>query len=421
MAQIGIREYDAKKMYFDFIWEKYNWVQIKIGQESKEDFSPLSVVKPDMLFGKRWKMWLLWIWLKKDEINSWIEEKAKQKTKVGKIEWDLTHFLVEDFVPHKEEYYISFSATRDYDLVSFSFEWWIEIEENWEKVIEIKIPTLEDLNEEIIKKEIFWNKQKEGCTIISPHLAFPLGERDSTLIIDAILNLWKFYKNYGFVYLEVNPFCFNEENWNLVLLDMVAKIDDTEFFRQKQNWKNLDFPSAFGFAESDWEKYIRELDSQTWASLKFKILNPQAKIWTLLAGWGWSLVMTDSLWTMWFADEIWNYWELSGNPTREFTREYTKVLLETMLKNWIKNKYLIIAWAIANFTRIDTTFAGMIDVFEEKAEEMKEQKIKILVRRSGINEKKWLKIMKENCERLWLECEIADSWEYMTDILREIA
>jgi ATP citrate (pro-S)-lyase len=201
---------------------------------------------------------------------------------------------------------------------------------------------------------------------------------------------------------------------------MVAKIDDTEFFRQKENWKNLDFPAPFWFTESEWEKYIKKLDSQTWASLKFKILNKNAKIWTLLAGWGWSLVMTDSLGAMWFADEIWNYWELSGNPTREFTREYTKVLLETMLENWIENKYLIIAWAIANFTRIDTTFAGMIDVFEEKAEEMKKQKIKILVRRWGINEKKWLQIMKENCERLWLECEIADSWEYMTDILREI-
>jgi succinyl-CoA synthetase beta subunit len=53
--------------------------------------------------------------------------------------------------------------------------------------------------------------------------------------------------------LEVNPFCFKEklstEGFNplqdLVLLDMVAKIDDTEFFRQKENWKNLDFPAPF--------------------------------------------------------------------------------------------------------------------------------------------------------------------------------
>jgi ATP-citrate lyase beta-subunit len=44
-------------------------------------------------------------------------------------------------------------------------------------------------------------------------------------------------------------------------------------------------------------------------------------------------------------------------------------------------KYLIIAGAIANFTQIDKTFTGIIDVLEEKAEEIKKQNIKILVRR----------------------------------------
>ena len=413
MAQIWIREYDAKKMYFDFIWEKYNWKQVNIEKnydsESSSEWQDKYVVKPDMLFGGRWKLWLLWIWLKKDEIFSWIEEKSKKEIKIWNVSWKLTHFLVEDFTPHKEEYYISFSTTRDYDLINFSFSGWVEIENNWDSVIEIKIPTLDDLDEEKIKNRFF-----------TPHLASPKGRGIEWKIIKTILNLWKFYKNYGFVYLEVNPFCFDEKNWNLVLLDMVAKIDDTEFFRQKENWHNLEFPSVFWFKESEAEKYIRKLDEQTWASLKFKILNKNAKIWTLLAWWGWSLVMTDSLWAMWFAEEIWNYWELSGNPTREFTREYTRKLLETMLENKIRQKYLIIAWAIANFTDIKNTFSGMIDIFEEKAEEMKKQEIKILVRRWWINEIEWLKIMKENCEKLWLECEIADSWEYMTDILKNI-
>lgn len=406
MAQIWLREYDAKKMYFDFIWEEYNWKQIKIEDKKNNSiflWNGKYVVKPDMFFWKRWKMWLLWIWLQKDEIKSWIKEKTKKQTVINNISGDLTHFLVEEFISHKKEYYISFSSTRDYDLISFSFEWWINIEENWGKVIEIKIPTLEDLSENIILEKIFEKKEK------------------NTKVIETIVNLWKFYKKYGFVYLEVNPFCFDEKNWNLVLLDMVAKIDDTEFFRQKQNWSKLEFPNTFGFKEDVTEKYIKELDSQTWASLKFKILNKNAKIWTLLAWGGWSLVITDTLWALWFVDEIWNYWELSGNPTREFTKEYTNKLLEVILANKIKWKYLIIAWAIANFTDIKNTFLGMIDVFKEKALEMKEQEIKILVRRWWINEKKWLYIMKENCKKLWLECEISDSWEYMTDILKKIS
>jgi succinyl-CoA synthetase beta subunit len=151
-----------------------------------------------------------------------------------------------------------------------------------------------------------------------------------------------------------------------------------------------------------------------------KILNPQAKIWTLLAGWGGSLIMTDSLGALWYADEIWNYWELSGNPNRDFTKAYTRTLFEQMLENGIKWKYLIIAWAIANFTDVATTFTGIIDILEEKQEEILEQEIQILIRRWGINEKKGLELISNACKTLGITCKVADSSEYMTDILKEI-
>jgi hypothetical protein len=51
MAQVGIREYDAKKMYFDFIKQPYN--AYKITQEAeieKIEDSREYVIKPDMLF-----------------------------------------------------------------------------------------------------------------------------------------------------------------------------------------------------------------------------------------------------------------------------------------------------------------------------------------------------------------------------------
>jgi succinyl-CoA synthetase beta subunit len=151
-----------------------------------------------------------------------------------------------------------------------------------------------------------------------------------------------------------------------------------------------------------------------------KILNPQAKIWTLLAGWWGSLVMTDSLGALGYADEIGNYWELSGNPNRDFTKAYTRTLLEQMLENGIKWKYLIIAWAIANFTDVATTFTGIIDILEEKQEEILDQEIKILIRRWGINEKKGLELISQACQRLGIPCQVADSTQYMTDIIKEI-
>ena len=201
---------------------------------------------------------------------------------------------------------------------------------------------------------------------------------------------------------------------------MVAKIDDQEAFLQKSHWKGLEFPNSFWFTENDAEKYIKKLDSETWASLKMKILNPNAKIWTLLAWWGGSLVMTDTLWALGFADNIGNYGELSWNPDRDFTREYTRTLFTEMLKSTAKNKYLIIAWAIANFTDVAKTFDGIIDVLKEKANEFTRQNIKILVRRWWINEKKWLEKLKIACEDLKIPALILWSDVYMTDILSEI-
>lgn len=398
MAQVWIREFDAKKMFFKSIWKKYNWIQIK----EKSDLKNLEkwkkyVLKPDMLFWKRWKLWLLWINLDKNEALSWFSENFWKKIKVWKNSWELNVFLAENFIKHKEEYYISFSANRDFDEINFSFEWWIEIEENWEKVKKLKISVLEDLKEKDL--DFFWNLEKK--------------------VKEIILQLWNFYKNFWFVYLEINPFCF-DENWDVVLLDMVAKIDDQEIFRQKKNWWDLEVPQTFGFSENKAEKYIKKLDSETWASLKLKILNPEAKIWTLLAGWGWSLVITDTLWTLWFAKDLWNYWELSGNPDRDFTREYTKTLFSEMLKSKAENKYLIIAWAIANFTDVSVTFDWIIDVLKEKSKDFKKQNIKILVRRWWINEKKWLEKLKKACEELKIEAKIYWSEVYMTDILKEI-
>jgi hypothetical protein len=44
---------------------------------------------------------------------------------------------------------------------------------------------------------------------------------------------------------------------------MVGKIDDQEFFKQKENWNNLELPNTFGFKENEREKYISKLDQET--------------------------------------------------------------------------------------------------------------------------------------------------------------
>ncbi len=132
------------------------------------------------------------------------------------------------------------------------------------------------------------------------------------------------------------------------------------------------------------------------------------------------MIIADTLADLGFASEIGNYGECSGNPDRENTRAYTATLLGAMLANPVKGKYLVIAGAIANFTHIDRTFAGIIDAFRDRISDMHAQNVHILVRRGGINDIKGLQMMQKACEELKLPCEIADGSQYMTDILKKI-
>lgn len=399
MANLGIREFDAKRMFFSSIWQSYNGKKIT----SLDDFSSLDwekkyVIKPDQLFWKRGKIGLIWINFSLDEVKKWFWEKNKTEVQIKETKGILDTFLVEEFIPHTDEYYVAIKQEREYDEIFFSNFWGIDVEENWEKVVSLKVWVLEDIDINILSSKFKITDEK---------------------ILTVILQLFSFYRSEDFTYLEVNPFCFDERNGNLVLLDMVAKIDDTAFFLHPETWQNLEFPNTFGFKENARERYIKELDQKTGASLKLKFLNTNWKIWTLLSGgWG-SLVITDTLWYLWYDKEIANYWELSGDPDRFYTREYTHTLFDQMLES-PNPKYLIIAGAIANFTQIDKTFTGIIDVLEEKAEKIKKKWIQILVRRWGLNDKKWLKLLSEACQRLDIPCKVADGSVYMTDILKEI-
>lgn len=399
MANLGIREFDAKKMFFDSINTNYSGKKItQIIDFEGLDTTKTYVIKPDQLFGKRGKLGLIGVKLSLEEVKKWFLEKQNSSVQIKESTGILDTFLIEEFIPHKEEYYVAIKQERDYDEIFFSNSGWIDIEENWDKVISLKVNVWENLEKILLRKTFQIHEAK---------------------ILKVILDLFHFYRNEDFTYLEVNPFCFDERNWDLILLDMVAKIDDTAFFLHTDSWKDLDFPNGFWYEESDREEYIKELDRKTWSSMKMKFLNTSGKIWTLLS-WGWgSLVITDTLWYLWYASEIANYGELSGDPDRFNTREYTRTLFNQMLESK-KAKYLIIAWAIANFTQIDKTFTGIIDVLREKSDEIITQNIQILVRRWWLNDKVWLKLLSDACEELWISCKVADSNVYMTDILKEI-
>ncbi|MFH1874426.1 MAG: ATP citrate lyase citrate-binding domain-containing protein [Pseudomonadota bacterium] len=408
MAQKGIREYDAKRMLakalgleakvalvgpdtdLKTITKKHAWLL-------KEKL----VVKPDQLFGKRGKHGLLLLDADWTKASKWIKEHQNKETKVGQTTGQLTHFLIEPFTPHKEdeEWYVAIRSERENDLIYFSTKGGIFVEENWDKVAEIKVPILGDVEKADFSK-----------------LASMMGKRGDQ-VLPFIKSLYNFYAENGFAYLEINPFTFDKVG-KIIPLDMVAKVDDTASFDCRNTWGNLEFPKPFGTTSTKEEEFVSYLDEQSGASLKLTILNPEGRVWTMVAGGGASVIYADTVCDLGFAKELANYGEYSGDPSRELTYQYAKTVLDLMTrKRDPKGKFLIIGGGIANFTDVAATFTGIIQALTEFREKLIKNKVKIYVRRGGPNYQEGLAKMRKLGQTLGVPIEVYGPETHMTKIV----
>ena len=365
------------------------------------------VAKPDQLFGKRKQYNLVLLNATWNQTKQWLTEHQNKQVTIGKTTDVLTHFLIEPFYSHNEEYYISITSQRDYDLIQFSTQGGFNIENRWESVHSIQIPILESNNQ-------LSEKQLHPLIQNSPSKHLPI-------LIEFIRSLYTTYVNLHFTSLEINPFAISPEN-KIILLDLVAQVDDCAQIKTKSLWQNLEFPTPFGQRISAEEQYIKQLDENSGASLKLTILNPNGRIWNILSGGGASVICLDSLVSLGLEKEIANYGEYSGNPTTQETYEYTKTILQLMTKSPnSKGKILIIAGAIANFTDIEKTFKGIIQALKEYQTTLREQHISIYVRRGGPNDQSALKLIKITCEQLKIPIQVYCPETAMTSMMPLIA
>lgn len=440
MAQKAIREYDAKSIlakhwdkYFPDFKYAYETVMVQSGSELTEAAKTKKwlnekalVAKPDMLFGKRGKNNLV---LFKDakpgdvslaKAASWIDEKSSTEqsvyfsfdgdTPTGEPSVDkLTHFVVEPFTPHDqvEEYYVSATVVGDNDVIYMSAEGGMEVEEGWdEKVTEVAFP-ITATEEEIAEK-------------IRANVPADVAEKDKAAFAEFCIGFFRAYRELNFAYLEINPFVMQGNK--IELLDMVAKLDDTAGFLMVDAWGDVEYPTAFGMESKSPEvQAIEEADAKTGASLKLTLLKPDARVWTMVAGGGASVVYADTIADMAGIEDLANYGEYSGGPTTGETRFYAETLLDLMTREPDakgRGKVMIIGGAIANFTDVAKTFTGIIQAFEVYAEKMKAVDLKIYVRRGGPNYEKGLKDIKEAADKLGLYIEVYGPETHVTDIVR---
>jgi len=430
MAQKAIREYDGKALFAKH-WDRYfngfsygfKSVLVTNGDElrakAKEagyewlNNEPL-VAKPDMLFGKRGKNDLVLFRVEKpgdvtlEDAAKWIDEKGSSDvTLLSGQSGRLTHFIVEPFTPHTQdqEYYISATTVGEDDVLYLSAEGGMEVEENWDKVNEVRIAI--DASDEDIQKAIAQNIPAD----------IPTDKKED--FARFAFDFYKFYRDLNFAYLEINPIVMLD-NGEMAILDLVARLDDTAGFMMKDAWGDIEFPTAFGMEDkSPEEEAVAEADSKSGASLKLTILNPKGRIWTMVAGGGASVVYADTIADLAGVEDLANYGEYSGGPTTAETAFYAETIFDLMTRaEDPRGKVLIIGGAIANFTDVAKTFTGIIQAFEKYAEKLKTHNTKIYVRRGGPNYEKGLKDIKEAADRLGLYIEVYGPETHVTDIVR---
>ncbi len=400
MSQISLREYDAKILFSKSQDIAYHGIFINDIEQLDyliDDWKRY-VVKPDQLFGKRWKLDLIWLNLTIPEVKSQIISHFNESIEINWVTWVLDSFLIEPFVPHDIEYFLSFTTERDWDTITFSNEWWINIEDSWGHTKSFSIWVLDCITTEIISSSF-------GIT--------------DSWITEYIYTMFTFFRTYWFTYLEINPFVVSQEG-AISHLDMVAKVDSCEWAKQKNHWGNISFSLPFWKKRSFAEEQITELDKQTWASLKFSMLHTDWSIWLVLWGWGASVITMDTLASYDMLAKVGNYGELSWNPTLEDNLIYTRIVIEQMLKSKSTKKVLCIIGGIANFTRIDTMVQWIIWAIDTYQKEFKEQWINIIVRRWWINDIQALSAFTEYCTKVQIPFTIADSTIFLTKPLEQL-
>ncbi|GAA5822244.1 hypothetical protein JCM11251_006274 [Rhodosporidiobolus azoricus] len=463
MASKPIREYDAKLLVAyhlgraptagtkavareSFVSPPVKVAQISWDPETKQItneatlphwvFTEKLVAKPDQLIKRRGKAGLLALNKQWPEAQQWIAERAGKQVQVEHTQGTLNNFIVEPLCPHPSdsEYYICINSVREGDVILFTHEGGVDVGDVDAKALTLLVPVGGELpTREEIKSTLL--KHVTG------------GERLEALV-DFIIRLYSVYVDLHFAYLEINPLVAVENpstgKVDISYLDMAAKLDQTAEFIVGPKWAiardasvvnpqaasssgkisadkgpPMFWPPPFGRDLTKEEAYIAKLDGSTGASLKLTVLNPEGRVWTMVAGGGASVVYSDAIAAHGYAHELANYGEYSGAPTQNQTYEYAKTILDLMTRGTPnpQGKLLFIGGGIANFTNVAATFKGIITALKEYQHRLQEHKVRIFVRRGGPNYQEGLKAMRLLGETLGVEIQVFGPDDFITSIV----
>ncbi|KAK6922251.1 ATP-grasp fold, succinyl-CoA synthetase-type, partial [Dillenia turbinata] len=408
-TELGIKSAQASLFLFftfkffgfdkNFVTESTDFNEL--AQQEPWLLSSKLVVKPDMLFGKRGKSGLVALNLDLAEVAAFVKERLGKEVEMGGCKGPITTFIVEPFIPHNEEFYLNIVSERLGCSISFSECGGIEIEENWDKVKTVFVPTGVSFTSEV-------------CAPLVAALSLEI----KGVIEEFLKVIYAVSTDLDFTFLEMNPFTLVDGK--PYPLDMRGELDDTAAFKNFKKWCNIEFPMPFGRVMSSTEAFIHGLDEKTSASLKFTVLNPHGRIWTMVAGGGASVIYADTVGDLGFANELGNYAEYSGAPNEEEVLKYARVVIDCATANPDgRKRALVIGGGIANFTDVAATFNGIIRALKEKESKLKAARMHIYVRRGGPNYQKGLAMMRTLGDKIGIPVEVYGPEATMTGICKQ--
>jgi succinyl-CoA synthetase beta subunit len=359
VARKKLSEFRAKSILTAALGVEYAGVSVDTDDKGWQKHLPSKgrfVVKVDQGVKGRFKKGLV-------KLDVAAADLAKAVTELGSRGY--RYLLIEPFAAHAEEaeFYLSIERTRAGNFVSYSRLGGIHVES---KAGAIKRVRLESSSDSAAAKEL--GLPPESLQILAD----------------------TFDDNY-FAFLEINPLVITDGTPQL--LDAAVEVDDEAAPFVNERWTPDDFRDPSQLTPE--EEAILELASQSQASFRLKVLNPDGAFFLLLSGGGASIVVADEVNNQGHGKLLANYGEYSGNPNVEETYLYTKQVLSLMLKSKAPRKVLIIGGGVANFTDISKTFKGVVQALDEVKKPMRQQNIKVFVRRGGPNEAEGLAQMEK--------------------------
>lgn len=370
MAKRKVSEYTAKKLLYKNLPLPYRGLELDFVKDNLDKLGELDakqtyVLKVDQGIKKRMKNGLVSLNKSPKELLPEIEKLQKK---------GYTQFIIEPFLPHPQtsEKYLSIERTRNGMQILYSEKGGIDIEEN----------------QKSIKKNVI--DEFDGEEVVE--IANALGLK--RLILENILTA--FGENY-FSFLEINPLVVLDKEF--YFLDIAAEVDSAAEFFIHDGWTSDSFRSGDLKEKTEEETTTAILSQKSQASFALNVLDPNGSVWMLLSGGGASIVLADEVYNLGYSKELANYGEYSGNPNAEEVYLYTKNILQMLLKSKAKQKVLIIAGGVANFTDVRTTFKGVVRAIDEVSKDLQKQKVKVFVRRGGPHQEEGLATMKAFLEK----------------------